>query len=203
MNKDTKTHAIALILIAIFFVSMFAVASTGSNQQQSKLVYSLNLVISKVSSDNQSVGSQYIFLQSENGTLVSSAVITVPAATEIKITIINYDNGIDAPMVSSATNVSGVVGNEIQVFDSSSISQASLLNGTGSASYNSIPASDLSHTFSTDTGVNIPIIPNSTEVAYTYFQSTGTYSWGCLCQCGQFSMDSPGWMMGQINVVLP
>lgn len=202
MNKDTKRYAVALALIAIFFAGMISVVSVSANQPQSKLVYSLNLVISEVPSDNQSVGNQYVFFQSENGTLVSSAVITLPAATEIKITIINYDGNVDAPMVGSATTVTGVVGNQIQVFDSSSVTSGALSSGTGSTSYNSVPAVDLSHTFSTDTGLNIPIMPHSTEVAYTYFQNTGTYSWGCLCECGQLTMDSPGWMMGQINVVI-
>lgn len=201
--KNTRNQIIALLLISIFFVSMFVVTVVGSGHTQSKAVYNVNLVITTVPSENQSVGNQYIFFQSENGTLVSSAVITVPAATEIKITIINYDIGIDAPMVQTATNVSGVVGNSIQVFNSPTVSQRSIATGSGSAEYNSVPASRLSHTFSTNTGINIPILPHSTEIAYTYFQNTGTYSWGCLCECGQLSMDSPGWMVGQINVVLP
>lgn len=203
MKDNTRIQVIALFLIAVFFASMFAVTAASSNQNQSKLVYSLNLVIATVPATNQSVGNQYLFFQSENGSLVSSAMITVPAATEIKITIINYDSNIDSPMEVTATNVTGVVGNEIQVFRSVAVSQNSLASGTGSVKYSSIPASDLSHTFSTNTGVNIPILPHSTEIAYTYFQNTGTYTWGCLCQCGQFSMDSPGWMTGQINVVLP
>lgn len=203
VKNNTRTQIIALFLIAIFFASLFVLSVASSNQSQSRRIYSLNLVISTVPADNKSVGNQYIFFQSENGSLVSSAVITVPAATEIKITIINYDGDIDAPMVQSAINVSGVVGNDIRVFNSVSVPQASLSSGSGSAIYNYVPASRLSHTFSTSTGVNIPILPHSTEIAYTYFQNTGTYSWGCLCQCGQFSMDSPGWMTGQINVVLP
>ncbi len=203
MRKNTRNQAIALFLISIFFVSMFMVATVASSGTQPKVVYSVNLVIATAPSGNQTLGSQYVFFQEENGTLVSSALITVPAATEIKITIINYDSGIDAPSVQSATSVSGVVGNRIQVFNNDSIPQASLSLGTDSVQYASIPASELSHTFSTNTGVNIPILPNSTEIAYTYFQNTGVYDWGCLCQCGQFSMNSPGWMTGQIDVVLP
>lgn len=202
MIKDTRNQVIALFLISIFFASMFFMTTVGSGQNQSKVVYNVNLVIATVPSENQSVGSQYIFFQSENGTLTSSAVITVPAATEIKITIINYDGNVDAPMVQTAMNVTGVVGNNIQVFNGVSVSQSSLAAGTGSVKYSAVPAAKLSHTFSTSTGVNIPILPHSTEVAYTYFQNTGTYDWGCLCQCGQFSMDTPGWMVGQINVVI-
>ncbi len=203
VTKNTRNQMIALFLISVFFASMFVVSAVGSSKAQPRRLYNVDLVIATVPSENQSVGNQYIFFQSENGSLMSSAMITVPAATEIKITIINYDSGVDAPMVQSATNVTGVVGNDIQVFNGVSVPQTSLASSSGSVNYNSVPASKLSHTFSTSTGINIPILPNSTEIAYTYFQNTGTYSWGCLCQCGQFSMDSPGWMVGQINVVLP
>lgn len=201
MTRNTRNQVIALFLISVFFAGMLVMTTVGSSTAEPKVMYNVDLVIATVPSGNQSLGSQYIFFQSENGSLTSSAVITVPAATEIKITIINHDSGRDAPLVQAATIVTGVVGNSIHVFNNS-IPLTSLAAAT-SVSYNSVPASDLSHTFSTSTGVNIPILPNSTEVAYTYFQNTGTYDWGCLCQCGQFSMNSPGWMMGQINVVLP
>lgn len=203
VTRNTRNQLIALFLISVFFASMFVLTTVGSGKAQPKLVYNVDLVITTTHSDNQSLGNQYIFFQSENGSLMSSAVITVPAATEIKITIINYDSGVDAPLVNTATNVTGVVGNRIQVFNSVPALQSSFTSGSASVSYNSVPASELSHTFSTSTGINIPILPNSTEIAYTYFQNTGTYSWGCLCQCGQFSMNTPGWMMGEINVVLP
>lgn len=203
MLKNMKAQVIALFLISVFIVSIFFMSTSSSGLSQSKAIYNVNLVIASLPSDNQSIGNEFAFYQVENGTLTSSAVITVPAATEIKITIINYDSGIDAPMVQTATNVTGVVGNNIQVLSNVSLSNTYAVASTGSVTYTSVPATALSHTFSTSTGVNIPILPHSTEIAYTYFQNTGTYSWGCLCQCGQFSMDSPGWMMGQINVVVP
>lgn len=203
MKGKTQPFAIALFIVAVFSLSMVFISAIGASQNDSHHTYDLTLVITTANTTGASSESQYLFYQLENNSLVSSSVITVPAATEIMITIINHDNGTSVPMIPSATGIEGVVGN--QVFISSTVGQAPVnpLSLPGSEVSGSVISANLSHTFSTSTGVNIPIVPHSTEVAYTYFENTGTFSWACMCQCGQFSMDTPGWMMGEIVVVPP
>lgn len=203
MKRNTRSFAVVLFIIAVFFVSVTFISAMAPGQNEVNATHSVTLVVENAHPLNGSGGSQFMFYQLVNGDLVSSSVITVPAATEIEITIINYDNGTSPPLVQSATNVSGVVGNSIHVYNSTSVSQADLASSSGFLDYSAVPAADLSHTFSTDTGINIPILPHSTETAHTYFQTTGTFSWACLCQCGMLSMETPGWMMGQIVVVPP
>lgn len=202
MKIKTRSVAIALFIIAVFVIGLSLVPFNNANQSNSQSVYSLTLVVTTVHSDNESIACQYVFFVLENNTLTSSSVIKVPFAKKVRITIINYDNDTSPELVTSASNVSGVIGNKVIEFNSISVPQANITSGKGSNSFSMIPSADISHTFTTNTGLNIPIVPHSTEIAYTYFNSVGTYSWACMCQCGQLSMNSPGWMMGQL-VVLP
>jgi hypothetical protein len=202
MNKKFQSVLIVVIILVVF-VSSITLGFAESSQHSSSGYYQLNLVIEKQSMDNNNSSGMYSFYVMENGALESSSVIQVPFGKEVKITIINHDNGISQPFVPSADNVSGVVGESVLAANgvSHQVNQNdAVLNG----SYiKEIPAAQISHTFSTNTGLNIPIYPNSTEVAYTYFNTVGDYSWGCMCQCGNLPMDSPGSMLGQLIVLPP
>ncbi len=201
MNKKLQSVLIVAFILVVF-VSSITIFFTENAQQSPSGYYHLNLVIEKQSTGNNSTSGMYSFYVMENGTLESSSVIKVPVKQEVKITIINYDGGISHPFVPSADNVSGVVGGTILA--TSNVSQQSLQSNAivKGNHVSEIPASNISHTFTTNTGLNIPIYPHSTEVAYTHFDTAGNYNWGCMCDCGNLSMDTPGSMMGQL-IVLP
>ncbi len=203
MNNKIIAIAMIVLVTASFITGFYSVLFTGSQNSQNNNAYDLTLVITNVSSPNKTLASQDAFFVLQNGSLTSSAVIRVPFGTLVRITIINHDNGIDSPLVHMASNVTGVRGNSMSVYSGISVSNSDLNTGTGSTSYSDVPAADISHTFTTSTGLNMPIMPHSTEVGYTYFNSAGTYTWGCMCECGPYSMNSPGWMMGAFIVLSP
>lgn len=171
-----------------------AANSTGQN------AFTLTLVLASLESPNSTLSGQYVFFQQENGVLESSAVINAPLGRLVRIVIINHDPGTDSLLTPSANSVTGTLNDQMQLFEGTSVPSADITSGTGSSVCSQLGGSDISHTFTTSTGLNIPIAPNSTEVTYTYFNTPGTISWGCMCECGQFSMSTPGWMMGEIVV---
>ncbi len=201
MKEKLQSVLIVAFIIVVFASSISYVFAEEGNQQYSSGYYQLNLVIEKQTSGNNTSG-MYSFYVLENGMLQPSSVIKVPFGKEIKITIINFDQGTSLPLASSAENVTGVVSGTILASSSISTSNAQALTSKSGQSVSEIPAREISHTFTTDTGLNIPIYPHSTEVAYTYFNTVGNYTWGCMCQCGIYSMDASGSMVGQL-VVLP
>lgn len=194
----------SVMLIALVSASLisglYSGALIGGNQSQN--VYSLTLVVTNVSSNNSTLSNMDVFFVLHDNQLVTSSVIKVPFGTLVRITIINHDNGLDPLLVPSDAAVSGVLNNQMQVYNSLSVSQSAIASGSGSQVYSKVATNDISHTFTVSSGLNIPILPHSTEVAYTYFNTQGTFSWACMCNCGPFSMSTPGWMIGQI-VVLP
>ena len=201
MKEKLQSVLIVAFIIVVFASSISYVFVEGSVQQSSSGYYQLNLVIEKTPNGNNT-SDMYSFYVLDNGILQPSNVIKVPFGKEVKITIINFDQGTSLPLASSAENATGVVGGTILTSSSVSISNAQALTAQSGQSVSEIPAPEISHTFTTDTGLNIPIFPHSTEVAYTYFNTVGNYTWGCMCQCGIYSMDSAGSMVGQL-VVLP
>lgn len=203
MNNKFITVAIIVLVCASFVTGFYAQMFGASSQNKESGAYDLTLVVTNVSSPNSSMNSQDVFFVLENSQLVSSAVIKVPFGTLVRITVINHDAATDTPLVGDASDVTGLIGNELQVFNSISESSNNITSGNGATSYSYFPSSDISHTFTTNFGLNIPIIPHSTEVGYTYFNSSGTFSWACMCECGPFSMSTPGWMMGSLVVLQP
>lgn len=201
MKEKLQSVLIVAFIIVVFVSSIGYIVADGNNQQSSSGYYQLNLVIEKQPSGNNS-SNMYSFFVLNGGTIEPSNVINVPFGKEVKITIINYDPGTSLPLAQSAENVTGVVGGSILTSSSVSVSSSQGLSIQSANSVDEIPAQEISHTFTTNTGLNIPIFPHSTEVAYTYFNTVGDYSWGCMCQCGITSMDSAGSMTGEL-VVLP
>lgn len=199
MREKLQSVFIVALLVIVFASSVTYILAQNSNQPASGY-YQLNLVIEKQAPANNSTSGMYSFFVLNNGGLGSSSIIKVPFGKEIKITIINYDPGISTPLSPYADNVSGTVGNTVV---STGVDATGLAQGLQpDLTVSHISGLELSHTFTTDTGLNIPVFPNSTEVAYTYFNTVGNYSWGCMCQCGLEPMELAGSMEGQL-VVLP
>ncbi len=199
LNLRASAFLIVLLLIAFFSVGVYIGYPGVPANTQSNPVYDLNLVITNTSSGNQTIAGQDLFFVYSDNTLSSSAVIRVPFGTEVKITIVNYDHDLDPILTSSASAVSGVLGNEIHV---SGLNSGFTGSGTPAISmnYNTVSPFNISHTFTTTSGINIPIEPDSTTTAFVVFDSYGSISWACMCLCGEMSMQTPGWMMGEIVV---
>lgn len=204
--RQLKSKLLLLISVVVT-VSLVAGLYSGvsffqsSNSNQSP--YTLTLDITTVSSSNSTLSGQYVFFVDNNGQLTTSSIIHVPFGRLVRIVIINHDSGIDPLLVPNANMISGTINNRTAVFSGTSVTQSELTSGAGSVSYTELAPGEISHTFTTSAGLNIPIAPNSTEVAYTYFNTAGTINWGCMCECGPFAMDTPGWMTGELLVTAP
>jgi hypothetical protein len=135
------------------------------------------------------------------------ANFTVPAHTELKFTLINYDTGTNVLPSSSDADVSGTVGN------------CMYLNATPTVPgpcVHSLAAGFVVHTFSFVSGpyagfnVPIPSAVNSPEggigasvTFFAYFNETGTFTWNCLALCDPYSMVTSGFMTGTMTVTAP
>ena len=128
------------------------------------------------------------------------ANFTVPTHTPVLVTITNYDNASN-PVDNATAAVQGTVGNVEAV---RSLSDATAMT------MGAVPASQVAHTFSLDTGgyaLNVPIpaalsLANPRIVTFTaYFNVTGAFRWHCLAPCDASSMTTDGYMQGTVTVV--
>ena len=141
-----------------------------------------------------------------NGTAdqYAPANFTVPANTELRFTITNYDTG-QNPVSSADATVSGTVGD------------CEYLNATPTAlgpCVKSVNPGFVAHTFSFVSGpyagFNVPI-PSAATVPpggvgasvtfFAYFNQTGAFTWNCLAPCDPYSMATDGFMTGTMTVV--
>ncbi|MHB2035620.1 MAG: hypothetical protein ACYCPW_02630 [Nitrososphaerales archaeon] len=177
-------------------VSTTITASSNSSTSQAGVGYTLTLLIANNQYFNSTLGAmpRYYVLGS-NGSLESSANISVPDNTLVKLVIVNYDDG--GNNVSSAlATVTGTVGSSELFFNGTSNSAADVQN----VSSNGVVA----HTFSIGSlGLNVPVPFSSTVVTYVNFGEPGTYVWNCFTPCmpWQVMSTAKGWMTGTFNVV--
>lgn len=84
-----------------------------------------------------------------------------------------------------------------------------IINEKGSVFVTSIPASEVSHTFSLSNGfyhLNVPVPATDRAGAgavvsfSAIFTMPGTYVWGCVVLCGEADMHFPGLMYGTLTV---
>ena len=156
--------------------------------------YTLTLLIANNQHFNSTLGywPRYYVL-GPNG-LESSANITVPVNTLVKLVIVNYDDGGNIMSPQLAT-VSGTLGNSMLFF-----------NGTSNAATTAQSVSTdgvISHTFTIfSLGLNVPVPASATVVTYVKFDKAGTYTWNCFSPCMP-SLVMPfvkGWMTGTFTV---
>lgn len=128
----------------------------------------------------------------------STTQLAVPAGVAVQFTITNFDPGLAILPTPSDARVLGTVGGSI-----------SLTAGGQTTSCQSVPTSDVSHTFSLSDGVyhvNVPIPPASpagTPTVVTFvvdFATPGTFNWGCAVLCGPGGMMARDAMYGVIVV---
>lgn len=192
-----------------------AVVTTSSTSQgpptaASASAFDLTLVITTNNYYNSTVGDQpAYFVLGPNGTLESSASISLPAHRLIRLTIICYDNGSATLTSPQYAVVAGTQGNAVTEINNDNVNStqgASGIQVLGGQSVTSTPANNTAHTFTIpQLGINIPVEPSSTVVAYFTISQAGTYSWFCQTECGygptglEGAMDTPGWMTGSVT----
>lgn len=218
MKAGTITIASMVILLALGvgigwgMQSTIAPASRGTVTvtSQAQGAYPVTLVITTNNAYNSTIGAQpaYYVLTSEG--LQSSANISLPANTTIKLTIVCYDNGNAMLLSNQYANVQGTIGGTMTYVNNDDVNSSQGPNGivvTGGESVAQVSPDMIAHTFTIPTlGVNIPVPLNSTVVAYFKTGSAGTYAWFCETACGAGpsgilgAMDTPGWMTGKIEI---
>ena len=181
------------------------VASAGSQVQGP---YHLNLVEVMDANYGNGMGAQPRYYEVVNGSLQSTANITLPSDTEIVVTITAYDMG-NASVGKQFLKPVGVVGDQVQVINGS-VAMGDNVSQQWATNLSAFPASLVLHTFTilqgSTTVVNIPVMPGFTEITSFYLNSTGSYAWQCEAACGTGStgwggpMSAAGWMMGTVFV---
>ncbi len=193
--------AVALLFIILaLFISItpyVPVLSHQSNHNDSS--FHLTLVIANKTEGNF---TDYAFYVLTDGYMENSTAINVPSNVSVEIQIFNLDPGMDKLLKTTDANLTGSETGHMMVqgyYQPDPLSWAYAENQPVE-SISHIPANEISHTFTTSTGLNIPIPPLSTVTVNATFSTPGVYSWGCMCDCGMQSMDSSGWMLGSFVV---
>lgn len=189
------------------------VSTTSSTTQgppaPSNSTFDLTLVITTNNIYNATVGDQPAYYVLGPKGLESSANISLPAHQLIKLTIVCYDDGpadLTGAQYAAVAGTQGNVVTEISDDNVNSSQGASGIQVNGGVTVSSVNSSDIAHTFTIpQLGINIPVMPSSTVVAYFTIDQTGTFSWFCMTACGsgpdglQGAMTTPGWMTGSVT----
>ncbi len=185
----------------------FTATSSASNSN-STAPYVLTLVITTENTYNSTTGTQPAYYVLGPNGLESSANIALPAHRLIKLVIICYDDGPANLTGSQYATVSGTQNNTISVVNNANVNSTQGAAGmqlNGGESVSSLPADSIAHTFTIpQLGINIPVAPSSTVIAYFTINQTGTYTWFCMTVCGSGpeglsgAMETPGWMTGNL-----
>ncbi len=185
-------------------------SSSSSPTSNASSTFDLTLVITTNNIYNSTVEDQPAFYVLGPNGLESSANIALPAHRLIKLTIIDYDDGAANLTGSQYATVSGTKNNAVTVISNDNVNSSQAASGiqvSGGQNVTSLPANATAHTFTIpQLGINIPIAPSSTVVAYFTINQTGTFSWFCQTECGsgpsglEGAMSTPGWMTGSAVV---
>jgi hypothetical protein len=225
LNQSSSNAIVVALVIAIvavgagtgMFAGLFMTQAPleqthGSTTTSSGSVapYSLIMVITTNNVYNSTVGDQPAFFVLSNGTLRSSANISIPANREIDLTIINYDDG-NGSLPAVFANVTGTLNGKETVYNNTNINSTNGFNQiavNGSVEITSLNVSLVSHTFTVFGNgtevLNLPIAESSIVQA-SFTLSPGTYSWQCEVACGSGSsgwdgaMNTVGWMTGTVS----
>lgn len=184
-------------------------SSQGPPAPSNSSTFDLTLVITTNNIYNATVGDQPAYYVIGPKGLESSADISLPAHQLIKLTIVCYDDGPADLTGAQYATVAGTQGNVVTEINDDNVNSSQGASGiqvSGGATVSSVNASDIAHTFTIpQLGINIPVMPSSTVVAYFTIDQSGTFSWFCMTACGsgpdgtQGAMTTPGWMTGSVT----
>lgn len=181
---------------------------TTATNATSSSPYVVNLVIATNSIFNSTVGDQPGYFVLGPSGLESTTNLTLPANRLIELVIVNYDDGAASLVVPNDNLVSGTSGGKVFVASNDNINASQGSSGivlNGGESVTSVPADNVSHTFTIPAlNLNVPVPVSSTVVAYFTITKAGTYLWFCETTCGfgtdgtEGAMSTPGWMTGNL-----
>lgn len=210
-EKTFYAIVIAIVLIGGIGIGVAYYHAPAVQPASSEVTpYQLTLVVTTNNFFN-ATSDQPAFYVLVNGSLQSSATIHLPANRLINLTIINYDDGGAAPLGNpvndSFYNVTGTVGNVINVVNNTNVNStgtSSGINVVGGAQVSNITVGNVAHTFTILNGtaamVNIPLPPSSVIHAQLYLTQSGTYTWQCEAPCGtDVAGELPGWGQAMIT----
>jgi hypothetical protein len=183
-------------------VTTTTTATTTKTVANSSSPYVITLVIATDSIFNSTASDQpAFFFMGPNG-LQSAGTISLPVNRTIELVIVNYDDGAADLVQSGVNSVSGTIGGSMFVASNDNINSTQGSSGIvirGGETVTSIPAGNVSHTFSAPSlHLNIPVPVSSTVIAYFTVTKAGTYLWFCLTACGDAAMSTTGWMTGSL-----
>ncbi|MGP6220090.1 hypothetical protein [Caldiplasma sukawensis] len=191
--------AIILFGAGMYYTGYVQNAPTAVNSNSQ---YNLTMVITNQNYMSSVNHDQPAYFVLENGKIMSSAQIYLPANSLIKVTIINYDTG-PGTVPSQYAKVMGTLNNTEYVINDTSVNK----NGTYGQWVNTVPEADLAHTFTVPgLGLNIMVPSVSTVIAYFHTGSPGVYQWQCQVNCGTGpsgwggAMATSGWMQGEVII---
>lgn len=183
---------------------------TQAPAQNSSEPFTIALVITTGNTFNASVGQQPAYYVLGPNGLQSSIKISLPAHRLIKLVIFNYDNGNATLVKPSYANVQGTTNGTITFANNATVNSTESSSGIsiiGVQTVTSVPADQISHTFTIPSlGINVPVPVSSTVVATFTLNQTGTFLWFCETECGSGpdglagAMATPGWMSGAVIV---
>ena len=186
------------------------VTTTSTTTNVSGSPYVLTLAITTNNIYNATYQDQPAYYVLGPNGIESSADISLPAHQLIKLVIVNYDDGPADLTSSQYANVSGTVNNQVTEINNSNVNSSQSATGiqlNGSETVSSVATDNIAHTFTIpQLGLNIPVEPSSTAVAYFTLNQTGTFYWFCETQCGYGptgilgAMATAGWMTGSVTV---
>ena len=172
-----------------------AAPAAVSVQAQSSLPTHLYLTIVKPDMINTDVGPA-----------VLPSVATVPANSDVTVTIMNFDDV--TPLTGAAVVYAKASG--IQGKFSSEIVDPSNPNGPATAPAQTLSQDDpvqVSHTFTIPSlKVNVPLLANSRTTFTFHTGAAGTFEWHCMDPCGtgpagwSGAMSQQGYMGGKLTV---
>jgi hypothetical protein len=215
LNLDRQPSLKGLGIVAVVFAvitvaGLGSYLATSSGQQRASTsgenngVYHLMLVEAMNSPWNSTMSQAKFYVMGPNG-LQSASNITIPVKTLIQLTIVSYDT----PTPGSSDQmgvVTGTVGGNMYLVNGTNASMGGMPQQWGQ-NVSSVPGAALAHTFTVqELGINVPVVGGDTQIAYLYFNKTGTFTWMCLTPCGfgpngaEGAMSATGWMSGQLTV---
>lgn len=209
MKSMENLFYVGLISIIIVFgmgmyftgaVSHESPSTAGATGEHS---YNLTLVITNqnyMQSQNHMQPAYYVL---QDGKLLSSAQIYIPANSIINLTIINYDYG-PGTVPAQYSKVMGTLNGTEYVVNDTNVNMSASQRGQY---VKSVPSADLAHTFTIPKlGLNIMVPSDSIVSAQFQTGGPGVYGWQCQVDCGtgpsgwNGAMATPGWMMGQVII---
>jgi hypothetical protein len=197
---------VVLIALSVVWMGSVAVVATGGHLPKISLPTS--------SSSNNTPETVYLYFTITASTtgydIFYPANVTVPVDAIVVVTIVCYDAGIN--------NVTAPYGNVLGTEGGSATYNFS--TGGAPVSMTSLEQGQIGHTFTVSYPgaagalqiaggapfLNVPIPPSPNGVVPSVttftvvFTQTGHYLWNCLAPCDPYSMVTPGYMIGAIQV---